>query len=90
MDQTDREALLVLYRSTNGPGWKKKRGWDTRGNLSEWHGVEVNDQGRVVKLSLDSNNLQGILSAELGKLGALTQLVLWGNNLSGECPRPYR
>ncbi|CAN0520290.1 unnamed protein product [Scytosiphon promiscuus] len=61
MAQTDREVLLVLFRSTNGPGWKKKRGWDTRAHLSEWHGVEVNDQGRVVKLSLVGNNLQGIL-----------------------------
>ncbi|CAN0290830.1 unnamed protein product [Scytosiphon promiscuus] len=61
MAQTDRKALLVLFRSTNGPGWWVKRGWDTRADLSTWDGVEVNDQGRVVKLSLDSNNLQGIL-----------------------------
>ncbi|CAN0271629.1 unnamed protein product [Scytosiphon promiscuus] len=61
MAQADREALLVLYRSTNGPGWKQNRGWDTRADLSKWHGVEVNDQGRVVKLSLESNKLKGIL-----------------------------
>ncbi|CAN0348246.1 unnamed protein product, partial [Scytosiphon promiscuus] len=61
MSEADREALLVLYRSTNGPGWEKKRGWDTRADLYKWHGVEVNDQGRVVKLSLGSNNLEGIL-----------------------------
>ncbi|CAN0285947.1 unnamed protein product [Scytosiphon promiscuus] len=60
MAQTDREVLLVLYRSTNGPGWKKKRGWDTLADLSKWDGVEVNEQGRVVILSLDQNNLQGI------------------------------
>ncbi|CAN0310008.1 unnamed protein product, partial [Scytosiphon promiscuus] len=59
MAQTDREALLVLYRSTNGPGWERKQGWDTRADLSKWHGVEVNDQGLVVELSLDRNNLQG-------------------------------
>ncbi|CAN0280194.1 unnamed protein product [Scytosiphon promiscuus] len=61
MAQADREVLLVLYRSTNGPGWKKKRGWDTRADLYNWHGVEVNDQGRVVRLSLGFNNLQGTL-----------------------------
>ncbi|CAN0546467.1 unnamed protein product, partial [Ectocarpus sp. 12 AP-2014] len=29
--------------------------------LSRWYGVEVNSQGRVVKLSLESNNLRGII-----------------------------
>ncbi|CAN0318182.1 unnamed protein product, partial [Scytosiphon promiscuus] len=61
MTEADREVLLVLYRSTNGPGWEDKQGWDTRADLSNWHGVEVNDQGRVVKLSLRDNNLQGTL-----------------------------
>ncbi|CAN0344201.1 unnamed protein product, partial [Scytosiphon promiscuus] len=59
MAQTDREALLALYRSTNGPGWRAKDGWDTRARLSTWHGVEVNWLGRVVKLELMSNYLQG-------------------------------
>ncbi|CAN0002774.1 unnamed protein product [Scytosiphon promiscuus] len=59
MAQADREVLLVLYRSTNGPYWKEKEGWDSSADLSKWHGVGVNDQGRVVKLSLIFNNLRG-------------------------------
>ncbi|CAN0281496.1 unnamed protein product [Scytosiphon promiscuus] len=59
MAQTDRDILLVLYRSTDGPNWTRKEGWNTGADLSEWHGVEVYE-GRVVKLSLGNNNLRGI------------------------------
>ncbi|CAM9510757.1 unnamed protein product, partial [Hapterophycus canaliculatus] len=59
MAQTDREVLVVLYRSTGGPNWRKKGGWNTPADLSKWEGVEVNHQGRVVKLSLTDNNLRG-------------------------------
>ncbi|CAN0405254.1 unnamed protein product, partial [Hapterophycus canaliculatus] len=56
--QTDREVLLVLYRSTDGLQWIERDGWNTRAHLSRWHGVTVNDQGRVVQLSLGANNLR--------------------------------
>lgn len=63
MASTDRDVLLVLYRSTGGDTWKQKEKWNTGADLSEWHGVVVNDQGRVVELDLAYNNLQGILKA---------------------------
>jgi len=55
----DRHALLALYRSTGGASWKSKTNWDTDAPLATWYGVEVNDQGCVVKLDLQSNNLKG-------------------------------
>lgn len=61
MSSTDRAALLALYRLTGGASWKRKNNWDTDGDLSQWDGVRVNDQGRVVSLRLDHNNLTGIL-----------------------------
>ncbi|CAB1099348.1 unnamed protein product [Ectocarpus sp. CCAP 1310/34] len=41
MAETDRDALVAMYRATGGQG------------------VNVNDQGRVVKLQLNWNNLAG-------------------------------
>ena len=56
----DRDVLLVLYRSTDGAHWNQNSNWDTDAHLGAWHGVNVNDQGRVVKLELSQNNLRGI------------------------------
>lgn len=56
---TDRDALAALFRSTGGDTWHRKYGWDTNAELSCWHGVKVNVEGRVVKLSLAKNNLEG-------------------------------
>lgn len=69
---TDRAALMALYSATNGPpvkrqllglvekgGWSNRQGWGTSRPLAEWHGVAVDDLGRVVKLELVANNLRG-------------------------------
>lgn len=54
----DRGALLALFGSTGGANWSEKDNWGTDADLSQWHGVLVNE-GRVVKLDLESNNLRG-------------------------------
>lgn len=60
MAQTDRKALVALYNGTDGAKWAENRNWNTGADLSRWHGVEINDQERVVQLQLNNNNLQGI------------------------------
>ncbi|CAM9789641.1 unnamed protein product [Ectocarpus sp. 8 AP-2014] len=59
MASTDREALIALFRSTGGAGWRRRGNWGTDAELATWDGVEVNVQGRVVELGLANNNLQG-------------------------------
>lgn len=61
MAQTDRDALVALYRATGGENWRESQNWDTDADLKTWHGVDVNEQGRVVKLKLRDNNLEGTL-----------------------------
>ncbi|CAN0484845.1 unnamed protein product, partial [Ectocarpus sp. 8 AP-2014] len=56
---TDRDALVTLFRSTRGASWRNRENWDTDAALSTWFGVEVNVEGRVVRLDLPYNNLQG-------------------------------
>ena len=66
MASADRDALLALYRSTDGPNWKRKDNWGTDAALSKWSGVTVNDEGRMVKLFLWNNNLRGIYGLPCG------------------------
>lgn len=56
---TDRDALLALYNSAVGDKWLNNDNWGTDAELSRWHGVKANDEGRVVVLYLVHNNLQG-------------------------------
>ncbi|CAM9992582.1 unnamed protein product [Scytosiphon promiscuus] len=61
MAQTDRRALIALYNATDGANWRESNNWNTDAALKDWYGVKVNGEDRVVKLSLKSNNLRGIL-----------------------------
>ncbi|CAM9748841.1 unnamed protein product [Ectocarpus sp. 6 AP-2014] len=87
MASADRDALITLFHETRGANWREKDNWGTSEVLGTWYGVDVNAEGRVVKLSLYNNNLQGLLPPELGKLGALEHLALDANWLSGSIPK---
>ncbi|CAM9115845.1 unnamed protein product [Ectocarpus sp. 12 AP-2014] len=86
MASTDRDVLLVLHRSTGGTNWRNNTNWDTDVPIGDWHGVEVKDDGSVVKLDLASNNLRGDIPAILGKLKLLKTLILSDNTLTGSIP----
>ena len=83
---TDKAALAALYHATDGPNWNNATNWLTDAPLSEWHGVAVNRNGRVVGLHLAGNNLTGGIPAELGNLSNIEDLYLDGNNLTGTIP----
>lgn len=53
-------ALYCLYRSTDGPAWACSEGWRNlfEADLSSLYGVST-DKGRVTKISLGANNLDG-------------------------------
>ncbi len=85
-DSGDRAALVALYNATGGVNWVYNDKWLSDEPLGRWHGVGTDDNGRVTRLSLDSNQLSGEIPAELGSLANLTYLSLDSNQLSGEIP----
>ncbi len=82
----DREVLEALYDATRGPDWTHNENWLTDAPLGDWHGVEVDDQGRVVELSFLANRLIGRIPRELGDLANLRRLELYRNRLTGPIP----
>ena len=84
-------ALSALYTATNGDQWNNNSGWDIReappsmNHFKQWHGLMVVDQN-LGSISLENNNLRGVLPSELGELSELTTLRLEDNHLSGELP----
>ena len=85
--ETDRAALTALYHATDGPRWTRNDQWLTAAPLSEWRGVTVDANGRVIELDLRENRLTGEMPPELGNLAALSRLYLSENRLHGEIPR---
>ena len=83
---TDREALEWVYRRTDGPSWHESTRWLTDAPLAQWHGVETDTDGRVIRLNLANNGLFGTIPAEIGALSALTHLDLGSNRLEGAIP----
>lgn len=64
--RNDRVVLLVFFWPTNGPSWRNNLNWNVEGScISTWHGVTVDDDGRVAKLELPSNLLEGEESPQL-------------------------
>ena len=85
VDNTERDALVALYNSTNGDSWTNNTNWLSDEPLSEWYGVKVTDD-QVTELILDGNNLSGEIPPEIGNLTALTGLYLGNNQLTGTIP----
>ena len=57
--ETDREALVALYNTTNGENWRNNDNWLSDVPLGEWYGINTNDDGRVIALVFDDNLLSG-------------------------------
>lgn len=86
----DYTALRALYLSTNGDAWMNHTNWDISTvppalpptDISGWYGVTLDEfSGRIIKLDLANNNLDGKLPPELKLLTHLQSLVLKNNKI---------
>ena len=81
----DSLALVAFYHAAGGEDWRDRTGW-LEEPVKDWYGVDLNEEGRVVNLAFDNNNLTGHISSELGRLTELEHLALTGNGLDGSIP----
>ena len=82
----DRDVLVTLYHATDGDNWLKNDNWLTGAPLDKWHGVAIDEDGRVTELDLTQNELSGKIPPELANLSNLKELYFDQNQLSGEIP----
>ncbi len=78
--------MVALYRATNGRNWLQNENWLSDEPVSEWYGVEVDDDGHVTGLYLSGNNLAGEIPKEIANLDHLALMDLQQNLLSREIP----
>lgn len=85
------KALVAIYESSNGDQWIDNSGWDinevppTIEHFGQWYGLTVED-GKLVEIILNRNNLNGMISPKFGDLGDLEIIHLGFNQLTGEIP----
>lgn len=86
IDAADYEALKVLYQATNGGAWTNKT-WRIGSNAvtsTGWPGVTFDEEGHVLAIELQNNNLRGTLPTEGMEMKSLRTLNLNGNSLNGD------
>lgn len=86
IDAADYEALKVLYQATNGGAWTNKT-WRIGSNAvtsTGWPGVTFDEEGHVLAIDLQDNNLTGSLPTEGMQMKSLRTLNLSHNNLRGD------
>ncbi len=83
----ERDALVALYKATDGSNWTNSENWLSPEDLGEWHGVTTDADGGVTKLNLQGNNMRGTIPHPMGQLTKLKTLKLSSNAaLSGPLP----
>jgi hypothetical protein len=89
--ETERQALVALYKATEGDHWNHRVGWlGPRGTECKWHGVHCWSRlGKpgVTDLSVGENNLVGTVPDAVAQLTDLESLNIFGNHLSGMLPQ---
>ena len=82
----ERVALITLYNAAGGPDWSNNTNWLSDEPLETWHGITVDEDGRVTRIELAKNQLSGTIPHEMGQLARLEWLDLHDNQLAGEIP----
>ncbi len=83
--EADSLVLVTLYNFSKGASWFDNTGW-LQEPVSQWYGITLNSDGRVVSIDLGGNGLGGLLPTGLGTLEELEMLDLSENDLTYSIP----
>lgn len=83
--QSECEALVAFYQSTDGDNWVNNTGWLQTDTPCSWWAVFCGG-GHVTRLIPVYNGLKGSIPAEIGDFGSLEVLSLYSNELTGPIP----
>ena len=86
VSRTEINALIELFRATDGDRWENNSNWLTDEEVRTWHGISTDATGSITSIELNDNNLRGTLVPELAALKNLRVLNLSGNHVSGSIP----
>ena len=77
---SDKQILELIYAQAGGDQWSdyNKEGWLTEENIDDWKNVDVNEEGRVVRLSIYGG--KGVIPAEISGLTELEELNIVMDN----------
>ena len=81
---SDRSAMIALYNSMGGPNWKNNANWLSDKPVGDWYGITTDNRGRIIRISLHYNGLNGQIPLQFGDLDALNYLELTG--IDGDNP----
>ena len=88
----EKQALLDLYNSTDGDNWTNTlandKPWRADIPVCDWFGVNM-FQGKLYRLTLQDNNLSGVIPKSIDQLKALVVLNLASNKLRGNIPAEF-
>ena len=81
-------VLFQIFDKLNGYNWSSSYSdWNTDAPLSEWYGVEVDEAGNVIGLTLTASQVAGEIPEEIGDLIYLENLKITASkNLVGDIP----
>ncbi|XP_016651449.1 PREDICTED: probable LRR receptor-like serine/threonine-protein kinase At3g47570 [Prunus mume] len=89
-NETDRLALLAIKAQIQQDPHNVLSSWNESFHFCSWHGVSCSrhhrQRQRVTKLNLQSQDLVGSLSPNIGNLSFLRELELQNNNFSSKIP----
>jgi hypothetical protein len=85
VSKTECEALVDLYKATDGPNWPSQGGWLSKPEPCEWQGIWC-PYDQLWYLRLPGRGLRGSVPNSITALAQLRVLDLSRNHLAGELP----